>query len=196
MLINESGAVKAIKDAYKGDGYTVYNHGDAVSIITEDWYIKCDWRILPRKVLALVVEHMGTIPKEREPVHVNKDDDVQMAFRGTVEGDISGWCEGETEFDATYVPVSVRGLQLYQEPEGGRCWAVDPLHLGIVERETAKKIKGRVMDEDRLAWTTYEHGQEAVVLAALRRSTGYDETEWARAIWSALEAIDLHPGEG
>ena len=41
MIIDESGLVRAIKAAYKSDGYCVLNHGEQVTIYTDGWYIRC-----------------------------------------------------------------------------------------------------------------------------------------------------------
>ena len=67
MLINEAGVVRAIKRAYKGGGYTVNVRGGVMSIYTESWYIQARREIMPRKVLAAIVEHAGMIPAKRNP---------------------------------------------------------------------------------------------------------------------------------
>ena len=63
MLISEKGLVRAIKRAYKNSGYVVMNTGDAVAIYTENWFVLANRALLPRKVLATIVEHMGAIPE-------------------------------------------------------------------------------------------------------------------------------------
>lgn len=194
MLINEAGMVRAIKDAYKRRGYTAYNHGEAVSIFCEDWCVKCEWGILPRKVLAIIVEHMGTIPTRDEPLFIEKGEEPQMAFCGSVMEELDSWYEGPPEQEAAYVPMSMCGFQLYQEPKGGKCWGVDPLYLGIVERTMAEKVAADVMSGDRLVWKRRESSQEAVVLGAVRKA-GHTADEWERTIWIALEALDLHRSE-
>ena len=55
--------MRAIKRAYKNSGYVVMNTGDAVAIYTENWFILANRTLLPRKVLATSVEHMGVIPE-------------------------------------------------------------------------------------------------------------------------------------
>ena len=63
MLINEGGLIRAIKRAYKAGGYTVLNTGNDVAIYTDHWFAMANRALLPRKVLATIVEHMGMIPE-------------------------------------------------------------------------------------------------------------------------------------
>lgn len=59
MLINEAGAVRVIKKAYRGGGYTVNCWGGVMAIYTQNWYIQARREVMPRKVLAAIVEHAG-----------------------------------------------------------------------------------------------------------------------------------------
>ena len=56
MLINEGGLIRAIKRAYKAGGYTVLNTGNDVAIYTDHWFAMANRALLPRKVLATIVE--------------------------------------------------------------------------------------------------------------------------------------------
>ena len=90
MLINENGLVRAIKKAYKAGGYTVNNLGDTMAIYTDAWFIKCNRAILPRKVLAVIVEHMGMIPELGAPVSVLKGEDPQQVMEEIARTDLDG----------------------------------------------------------------------------------------------------------
>ena len=72
MIIEEKGLVKAIKAAYRHSGYTVLNQGGEVTIYTEGWFVRCLWTKLPRKALAIIVEHMGMIPDDGEAMAIEK----------------------------------------------------------------------------------------------------------------------------
>lgn len=170
MLIRESGLVKVLKEDYKGLGYTVYNHGDTVSIYGEEWYVKCGWDALPRKALAVIVEHLGTIPLQDEPVLLKSKDEPQLKFAGTARSQIDGWCRGEVKGEAWFVPMEISGFVPYQERDSKRTLGVMPLYLGIVERKWAEKTAAGVADKDRLVWKGHEDGQEAVVLRGVRRT--------------------------
>lgn len=138
MIIEEKGLVKAIKAAYRHSGYTVLNQGGEVTIYTEGWFVRCLWTKLPRKALAIIVEHMGMIPDDGEAMAIEKDDQPQAVMAGIVSDDVAGWMGGEAASMASYVPVTFRGYQLFQEVNGRQAYGVDPTALAIVERVTAE----------------------------------------------------------
>lgn len=122
MIIEEKGLVKAIKAAYRHSGYTVLNQGGEVTIYTEGWFVRCLWTKLPRKALAIIVEHMGMIPDDGEAMAIEKDDQPQAVMAGIVSDDVAGWMGGEAASMASYVPVTFRGYQLFQEVNGRQAY--------------------------------------------------------------------------
>lgn len=191
MIIDESGLVRAIKSAYKTDGYCVLNHGEQVTIYTDNWYIRCCWNKLPRKVLATIVEHMGMIPDGSNALSIEKDGDPQIVMPEIVGQEIEQWISGNKDGKATLVPLVFRGLQIYQEPAGGQCYGVDPAALAIVERMTASHTIAAVSDEGSLAW---QAGDELVLIRATRKASYWVES-WERDVWIAMESVDLHRRE-
>lgn len=191
MIIEEKGLVKAIKDAYRHGGYTVLNQDGDVAIYTEGWFVRCQWNKLPRKALATIVEHMGMIPDTGEAVSIEKDDQPKAVMAGIVSDDVTRWMGGEEASMATYVPVMFRGYQLFQEVGGRLTYGVEPTHLAIVERVAAERGTAAVSDGRDLVWT---HDGETVVLNTIRKTTW--AWEWERAVWEALESVDLHKKEG
>ena len=81
MLINEGGLIRAIKRAYKAGGYTVLNTGNDVAIYTDHWFAMANRALLPRKVLATIVEHMGMIPERDMPTSIIKDTEPQLVLK-------------------------------------------------------------------------------------------------------------------
>ena len=74
------------------------------------------------------------------------------------------------------VPVIMQGFQIYQPPGGGACWGV-PLYLvDMIERGPAEHIGADVIDTVRKARSSWAK-------------------EWERAVWNALEGVDLHKEE-
>lgn len=62
MILNEKALVAAMKKATKAGGYTVMVDEEAtVRIFTNRWYATL--AKLPRKVAALLVEHLGYLPQ-------------------------------------------------------------------------------------------------------------------------------------
>ena len=71
-MIDEGGMLRVMKDAYKATGYIVINDAGTVTIRTGVWMTQMPFRVLPRKVLALLVEHIGTIPEDKAAFRCSK----------------------------------------------------------------------------------------------------------------------------
>lgn len=76
MVIDEKGLMRAMKDAYKGAGYKVAVDDSAdienVIISYPTWTVVIQKAELPRKVLGLIAEHVGEIPKPGTAFQVSK----------------------------------------------------------------------------------------------------------------------------
>jgi hypothetical protein len=189
MLINESGLIRAIKRAYKNGGYSVVNQRATVAIYTENWYIQTSRALLSNKVLAAIVEHMGMIPEADAPMSVQKDMDPQLIMKEVATGEMDHWRNGERNEEVTMVPVIMQGFQIYQQPGGGACWGVPLYYMDMIEREKAEYAAADVIDGDRLLW---EEDGEAVLISTIRKAKSGWAKEWERAVWNALEGVDLH----
>ena len=192
MIIEEKGLVKAIKAAYRHSGYTVLNQGGEVTIYTEGWFVRCLWTKLPRKALAIIVEHMGMIPELGAPVSVLKGEDPQQVMEEIARTDLDGWCTGERSDDVTMVPVIMQGYQIFQTAGGGPCWGCPLGLLNMIERDVAEHGGADVVDNNRLLWTG---DGEAVAICTIRKATSSWAKEWERVVWTALEGVDLHKEE-
>lgn len=192
MLINEAGLIRAIKRAYKAGGYTVANHGDAISIYAQTWYIQINRALVTNKVLAAIVEHMGMIPEVGAPTSVMKDEEPQLVMAEAAADDMAHWRSGQRGEEVTMVPVIMQGYQIFQSPGGGACWGLPLLFLDMIERAPAEHAGADVIDGDRLLW---EADGEAVVIDAVRKARSSWSKEWERAVWTALESVDLHKEE-
>lgn len=193
MLINEAGLVRAIKRAYKAGGYTVNVQDGIMSIYTQSWYIQARRDMVPRKALAAIVEHAGLIPGENEPTNIMKDLNPQLVIPETAAEEMSAWRVGERGDDVDMVPVIMQGFQIFQTAEGaGACWGVPLYHLGMIERDAAEHQGAIVVANDRLLW---DDGGEAVVVEAVRKAKSGWARAWERAVWEALEGVDLHKEE-
>ena len=139
-----------------------------------------------------IVEHMGMIPARAMPTSIIKATEPQLVLRETAADDMDHWRGGDRGEEVTMVPVIMQGFQIYQPPGGGACWGV-PLYLvDMLERDPAEHIGADVIDKDRLLW---EADGEAVVINAVRKACSGWAKEWERAVWNALEGVDLHKEE-
>lgn len=188
MLINEGGLIRAIKRAYKAGGYTVLNTGNDVTIYTDHWFAMANRALLPRKVLATIVEHMGMIP-DTEPVSIVKDGDPQLIMPDVAADEIAHWRTGERTDAVTMATVIMQGYQIFQPDGGGACYGVSLLDLAIMERDMVEHGAAAVIDGDRLLW---RGDTEVVAMGAVRKARSSWAKEWERAVWNALEGVDLH----
>lgn len=62
-MIDERGLLAAIKDAWRTGGYSVVGNGGELVLQGSGWLAVLPRGIVPRKVLALLVEHLGEIPE-------------------------------------------------------------------------------------------------------------------------------------
>ena len=67
MWISKTGAVKALKEAWK-KGYEIVPRGNRISIYTENWALEAEMKDLPLEVSQTIVEHYGGIPVNSELV--------------------------------------------------------------------------------------------------------------------------------
>ena len=66
MVIDEKALVRELKEAYKGWGYTVMvtDHDKWVFRSADNWVVMIDGQDnVPNEVLALIVLHMGHLPR-------------------------------------------------------------------------------------------------------------------------------------
>lgn len=192
MIINEKGLARALRLAYKRTGYTLMHSDDQVTVYTEDWYVRADREKFPIKALATIVEHMGGLPTSADALLIMNGEAPQVAMPEIVGSEVAAWVNGEKTKTVTMVPVIVRGLQLYQEEDGGACYGVAMHALGIVERDVATHKDATAVEETRLEWS---HDGEDVIIAAARPTAAYWAKDPEKEVWAALEGVDLHKRE-
>lgn len=62
-MIDERGLLAAVRSAWRGGGYEVVGNGQELVLRGQGWLAVLPRGIVPRKVLALLVEHLGEIPE-------------------------------------------------------------------------------------------------------------------------------------
>lgn len=84
MVVSEKGLMAAMKDAYKSDGYQVAvdeSGGiDNVIIHNSMWTVVIMKSELPRKVLGMIAEHIGEIPRLGTAFQVKKKETQTEIF--------------------------------------------------------------------------------------------------------------------
>ena len=100
MVVDEKGLIRAMKEAYKEDGYKVAVEDKAdienVIIAAPLWTVVIQKSELPRKVLGLIAEHLGEIPFPGTAYQVQKKQ-TQTEIFSMVAGAVMDFHSGEKE---------------------------------------------------------------------------------------------------
>lgn len=135
-MVNEQGLLRAMKKAWNGkDGYTIASMGNFYYIFSDGWEVLLPCEILPRKILALAVEHIGAIPEDGEVYCCSKKGGAQMVSNAMV------W-EGKDELERLQLKtkgqrtsLTLNGKELWQALESLSVVAIDPSYGEIISRK-------------------------------------------------------------
>lgn len=94
MVVNEKGLLKAMKDAYKTDGYTVAVDEADLILKTVPWTVVLHMEEVPSKVLALITEHLRKLPNPGMAYQVKKKE-TQTEMFGMVREEILNFYTSE-----------------------------------------------------------------------------------------------------
>lgn len=144
MVINEQGLLRAMKEAYKGAGYEIACketvNGPEIYMKTGIWWVMCEMKNLPRKVLGLLAEHMGDLPKPGQALQVKKKEcqtmiyeDAIKSFYGVTPDDCINPAN-VTKSDLTY-----KGYSIWMQQRGKKAYWIDP-NLEDIIKITGKEV--------------------------------------------------------
>lgn len=94
MVVNEKGLLKAMKEAYKLDGYTVAMDQEDLVLKTAPWTVIMRKKDAPSKVLGLITEHIRQLPEPGTAYKVKKVETQTQIFN-MVKEDILNFHTGE-----------------------------------------------------------------------------------------------------
>lgn len=196
MLLSERGLTRALKDAYKGGGYTINNTEGQIQIYTGRWYVRAAWDKFPVKALATIVEHMGQLPTEEGAWHLSKVGDPQSVMQSKVGEDVARWEVGgneQTGVQVMVVPLTFGGVQVLQtRTRGLACYGVSAADLGIVSNGDRAETNAIARGND-LLYREDSGDDVLVVLQGVRPSAGAKDgaDDWMAKAWAALETVPL-----
>ena len=72
MTIYDKGLIRAMKQAYKEDGYYVAVIEDGILIQSDSWGVLINADAVPNSIKSLIVLHNGSMPRKDSAVHVAK----------------------------------------------------------------------------------------------------------------------------
>lgn len=128
-MINEKGLLRAMKNAYRGGGYEVAGYGEENTLFISGygWCVRVPQKQCPRKVLALLVEHVGLIP-EGEAFQVRKGEgaqDILLSVALGFENRVARLMGDDLPVKIRKTAMTWKGWRIWQKVESGIVLAFD-----------------------------------------------------------------------
>lgn len=129
MIISESGLLRAMKEAHKSGGYhvaTEIDEGGYINLIitTPTWAIVAEKKAMSRKVLALIVEHLGEIPKPGQAFQVKRKEPQTEIFEVVQKSVRSFHSEGDSLRILNRTDLTLGDARLWQRKEDQRIFKI------------------------------------------------------------------------
>ena len=182
MLISENGLRRVMSDAAAHGGYKLRFNGNesTLTVLTLEWLINVETNKIPRKVLALIVEHFGYIPAHGcFSVKKTKDGfDIQSYMNETFNADVAIIAMGTPE-PTLYTGITVWNKALYISESGRLRGAAPELHC-----LTECGAKPQIIPDRSLCFMD----EDSAVFITVCDSDCLQDAK--QAIWESLERID------
>lgn len=175
MVINEKALLRAMKEAYKGWGYTVAVTDHDVWVIScPQWIAKiCDRANVPNEVLSLIVLHMGYLPERETAYRVYKSDTGPAIQEEIFSEAMENMIDLEKKrYDPDTKKAQIRKTklhfghrQVWQRPEDLEIFLVDPRYESIIEKKIDVRTVGGVL---------FSVGETSTIYVYRESDTGYE----------------------
>lgn len=191
MIINEKALIGAMKREIKSEGYSIYVTNGYMHIFAENWMVRSHVRMMPKKILATVVEHIGVLPAEGRAITItrekNGDINEQVLLPESATHVVGQWFTSNGEDAAVRLPLTVLGQAVYQTKDL-KCYTIPESLLTIANLDLYPIFANvQILDEEK---AMYEF-EEMYVIVKVRRANTQLATEWEQKLWTALEKVDL-----
>ena len=135
MKFCEKGLMKAMKRAYKQEGYTVAGTSSGLVIAGEMWGASINEKAIPNKVKSVIVLHAGKLPGVGEAICVRNGETRSMIYDLAVAG--------VDRLDELYrdrkcevicpTRLTMDGYRLWQQPKSLEINVIDPENQQILD---------------------------------------------------------------
>lgn len=140
MTIYDKGLIRAMKKAYRDDGYYVAVTDNGVLIQSDGWGVEITAAAVPNSVKSLIVLHNGSLPRMNSAVYVRKGECAD-AILETVTGCMDDLAK---KFVATS-GSNIKPTRLTMD--GCRVWqTTDRLNIRLVDVEDQQILAGQSVD--------------------------------------------------
>ena len=127
MTICDKGLIRAMKKAYRDDGYYVAVTDNGVLIQSEWWGVEIIADAVPNSVKSLIVLHNGCLPKLNSAVYVSKGECAD-AILETVVGAMDDLARAYTATGGKIIKptrLTIDGCRVWQTTDSLKIWLVD-----------------------------------------------------------------------
>lgn len=134
-MIEEKALCAVMKNAWRGAGYEVFASGETLVISTDEVGVEMLRKTASRKVLALLVVHLGEIP-DGAAYSVRKKDGAQRMMLDVAMGHWDGMrnrVESAERRTLRRTPMDWKTRGVWQEDDTGSVYTIDPALSDIIE---------------------------------------------------------------
>ena len=135
MTFCETGLIKAMKSAYRQEGYAVAGTHSGLIITGEMWGASINEKAIPNKVKSVIVLHAGKVPGVGEAICVRKGETSSMIYDLAV----AAIERLDTLYRAKKCEVicptrlTMDGYRLWQQPKSFEIRLIDPENQQILD---------------------------------------------------------------
>lgn len=135
MTFNETGLKRAMKSAYKQDGYTVVGTSDGLIITGEMWGVSIAEKAVPNTVKSLIVLHAGKLPDAGNAINVKKGETISMIYELAVCDiqRLDGLYRDRKREAVRPTRLTMDGYRLWQKPDTLEVMLIDPQNQQILD---------------------------------------------------------------
>ena len=145
MTIYDKGLIRAMKKAYRDDGYYVAVTDNGVLIQSDGWGVEIVADAVPNSVKSLIVLHNGSLPRMNSAVYVRKGECAD-AILETVTGAMEDLAKAYTANGGS----SIKPTRLTMD--GCRVWqTTDRLQIRLVDIEDQQILAGQSFDANLIS---------------------------------------------
>lgn len=153
MMIYDKGLLRAMKAAYREEGYDVAMTETGILIQAEGWGVEIASAVIPNSIKSLIVLHNGAMPRMGSAVHVQKGECSGVILE-TVTGTMDHLAEDYTAKGGKVIKPTRLTF------DNKRVWQVaDSLEVRLVAGENLQILDGGKWDARLVSGCIYGRNQ-------------------------------------
>lgn len=162
-MINEKKLLRQMKQEWKETGYEVFPVDGTTVIAGRAWAVQIPNNLVPRRVLGLMVEHIGEIPTTAWRC---RKDGTQATSMGMAEAILAQLGPGEEVEEVQLSTILYKGRQLWQRGDG-LVMAFDPAYTALASGTWVAGDDQMYLEDEggKVVVMAFERDNDPVILA-------------------------------